>query len=326
MNDYYYLDTDNLVANRTIGDGMYPYFLDQTALPAGFFEYWDAKGVVSGASGWQAVMWDIINGEAPMFFLKVDGTSFDLIDGLQYLASGGTVEEPLRVSGDYPFGTYTFWGDVFDEFGYPAEVLVDITFNDKPVADDQSLTTPEDVALAITLTASDGFPGDPFIWIVDEPAHGVLTGTAPDLLYTPDMDYYGPDSFTFKVNDGFNDSELATITIDVTSIEDDPIAEDDYYETPMGVTLTVAAPGVMDNDYDGDPTDLMLVILGSGPEHGTVTLYGDGSFVYIPTPGYYGPDSFEYTLLSLPTRVFLDQATVYIDVVAYLQYIPLLMK
>ena len=259
-----------------------------------------------------------------MFFLKVDGMAYDLIDGLQYLAGSG--EMPLRVSGDYPFGMYTFDGEVEDEFGYTDEVAVDITFNDKPVADDQELTTPEDVALAITLTATDTVPGDPLVWIVDAPAHGVLSGTAPDLLYTPDMDYYGPDSFTFKVDDGFVESELATITIDVTSIEDDPIAEDDHYETPMSTTLTVAAPGVMENDYDGDPTDLMLVILGSGPEHGMVTLYGDGSFIYIPDAGYYGPDSFEYTLLSLPTRAFIDQATVYIDVIAYLQYFPLLMK
>jgi len=130
VNPYYYLDTANLVVNRPIEDGSYPFYLDTTTLPAGFEAYWAAKGVVSGAGGWQGVMYQIITGAQPMFYLKVTGTSYDLVDGLQFLAGAG--ENPLRVSGDYPFGTYTFTGDVEDEFGYTDDVSVDITFTEKP--------------------------------------------------------------------------------------------------------------------------------------------------------------------------------------------------
>ena len=135
VNPYYYLDADNLVANRTIGDGMYPFYLDQADLPAGFMAYWDAKGVNAGASGatWQGIMYQIIIGNEPMFLLKVDGTAYDLIDGLQYLAGSG--EMPLRVSGDYPFGMYTFNGVVEDEFGYGDAVSVDITFDPLDLTD-----------------------------------------------------------------------------------------------------------------------------------------------------------------------------------------------
>ena len=49
--------------------------------------------------------------------------------------------------------------------------------------------------------------------IVSTPADGVLTGTAPNLIYTPDEVFIGVDSFTFKVNDGLDDSEIATVSI-----------------------------------------------------------------------------------------------------------------
>jgi len=78
------------------------------------------------------------------------------------------------------------------------------------VADAQSVTTDEDTPLAITLTASDADPGDTLTYsIVDSPTHGTLSGTTPDVTYTPDADYNGPDSFTFNVYDGVADSNIA---------------------------------------------------------------------------------------------------------------------
>ena len=51
--------------------------------------------------------------------------------------------------------------------------------------------------------------------MLTQPAHGVLSGTAPNVTYTPATDYTGADSFTFKVNDGVNDSPAATVTLNV---------------------------------------------------------------------------------------------------------------
>ena len=74
--------------------------------------------------------------------------------------------------------------------------------NDAPVANDQSVTTAEDTAKIITLTATDE-DGDPLTWtIVTIPTHGSLYGTVPVLTYRPDQNYNGSDTFTFKVNDG----------------------------------------------------------------------------------------------------------------------------
>ncbi|MCX7805697.1 MAG: Ig-like domain-containing protein, partial [Planctomycetota bacterium] len=84
--------------------------------------------------------------------------------------------------------------------------------NDPPVASDQNVTTAEDTPKAITLTATDA-DGDALTYVVvSGPSHGTLSGTAPNLTYTPDADYSGADSFTFKANDGAADSNVATVS------------------------------------------------------------------------------------------------------------------
>ncbi|MGC2440945.1 MAG: LamG-like jellyroll fold domain-containing protein, partial [Nitrososphaeraceae archaeon] len=90
--------------------------------------------------------------------------------------------------------------------------------NSPPVANNQAVTTSKNIAKDITLTASDP-NNDPLNYsIVTQPAHGTLTGTAPNLNYNPDTDYVGADSFTFKANDGTVDSNTATVSMTV----DDP--------------------------------------------------------------------------------------------------------
>ena len=92
------------------------------------------------------------------------------------------------------------------------------------------MTTTEDTPKAITLTASD-VDGD----VADlqrgvGPSHGTLSGTAPNLTYTPAPNYNGGDSFTFKANDGALDSNIATVSITIAAVNDAPVA------TPQSVT------------------------------------------------------------------------------------------
>ena len=94
------------------------------------------------------------------------------------------------------------------------------------MVEDQSLTTDEDVALEITLTAFDVDGDDLDYILVTGPNHGNLEGNAPTLTYIPEADYYGEDSFTFKVNDGTVDSAVATISITINPVNDAPIADD----------------------------------------------------------------------------------------------------
>src|SRR5207247_7636243 len=93
-----------------------------------------------------------------------------------------------------------------------------ITINavyDPPVASNQAVVTDEDTAKAITLGASD-VEGSALTYTIGTgPTHGTLTGTAPNLIYTPAANYNGPDSFTFTANDGELGWNLATASVTV---------------------------------------------------------------------------------------------------------------
>jgi len=96
-------------------------------------------------------------------------------------------------------------------------VITILNVNDAPVADNQTVTTPEDTALAITLTGSDQ-DGDTISFaVIAQPTHGILTGTASNLTYTPFENYNGPDSFTFIADDGQLVSNVATVNITVNA-------------------------------------------------------------------------------------------------------------
>jgi choice-of-anchor B domain-containing protein len=81
-----------------------------------------------------------------------------------------------------------------------------------------------------------------------------------------------------------------TLTVSPNQV---PVAMDDDYTTTQNMALTVAAPGVLSNDTDGDGQPLTAV-LDTGPVSGTLTLNADGSFTYTPTLGFEGSDSFTY--------------------------------
>jgi len=92
--------------------------------------------------------------------------------------------------------------------------------NNPPTAQDGSFTTAEDTPIEVKLQASDPDGNALKYDIVSNPTNGSLSGDAPNLIYTPNADYNGTDAFTFKVNDGQLDSNTATISINVTPVDD----------------------------------------------------------------------------------------------------------
>ncbi len=86
--------------------------------------------------------------------------------------------------------------------------------NDAPVAFSKSVLVGEQTSRAISLEAED-VDRDPLIYTIGNPAHGTLSGTIWNLVYTPEAGFVGEDSFTFKVNDRTTDSNTATVTLHV---------------------------------------------------------------------------------------------------------------
>jgi alpha-tubulin suppressor-like RCC1 family protein len=106
----------------------------------------------------------------------------------------------------------------------PQTFVITITpVNDPPVAFPAFVFVNEDTSTNIHLSALD-WDGDALTYtIVAPPSHGSLSGTPPDVTYLGSANYNGPDSFTFKVNDGHVDSEIATISITVLPVSDPPV-------------------------------------------------------------------------------------------------------
>ena len=122
-----------------------------------------------------------------------------------------------------------FWGPI-----QAVSFAVTAPVDDPPIADDQSTSTPVDAAVAITLTATDPEGQALTYAVTGGPSNGSLTGTAPNLTYTPNAGFSGSDSFTFTANDGTNTSNTATVSITV-GVPVGPIFSDDF-ETDLGWT------------------------------------------------------------------------------------------
>ncbi len=115
--------------------------------------------------------------------------------------------------------------------------------NQPPVADNQSVTAFINNPTAITLTGSDPERVPLTFSIISGPTNGSLSGLAPNVTYTPNSNYVGSDSFTFVVNDGQVDSNIATVTIDVLNgIPPDPVIWTDLVGVSAnGNTITKTA-------------------------------------------------------------------------------------
>jgi len=131
--------------------------------------------------------------------------------------------------------------------------------------------------------------------IVTLPLHGTVSFTSGSSTahYVPDNNYHGPDNFTFSVSDGLCTSTAARVSITVGSVNDAPQAVNDAYTASRDTTLTVAAAGVLLNDSDADSSPLSAQLVAA-PTSGSLVLNGDGSFVYVPSQGFVGTDTFTY--------------------------------
>ena len=185
-----------------------------------------------------------------------------------------------------------------------AVVTVDVRFgNIPPVANPDFYSLDEDTTLVVTaangvLKNDTDFEMDPLTaQLASLPAHGVLAlSSTGSLTYTPNPNYAGPDSFTYRAFDGKATSDPAVVTFDVRQVNDPPVGEADAYTAMVNQTLHVVAPGVLANDHDIEVEDTIPLHtqLVAGPAHGVLTLNSDGSFDYVPNADFLGLDQFTY--------------------------------
>lgn len=159
--------------------------------------------------------------------------------------------------------------------------------NTAPVANAQSVSTAEDTAKAITLTATDAESNPMTYAIASNPSHGSLSGTAPSVTYTPAANYYGADSFTFTARDASLTSTPATVSITVTAVNDAPVAlaQNPTATDGNALPITLAATDVETNSLT------YHVVSQPGKGHLTGT---PPSLTYVPPRGVNGSGSFTF--------------------------------
>ncbi|HEX8440639.1 Ig-like domain-containing protein [Archangium sp.] len=161
------------------------------------------------------------------------------------------------------------------------------TVNTAPVANADTISTDEDTAALVTLTAVDTELDELTFAIIHPPAHGTLTLSGAEVLYSPMADYHGTDSFTFKANDGQVDSAVKSISINVVSVNDAPSATAMSASTEEDVQLELALAG-----HDAD-NDALTFIVERQPAFGTLS-GNPPNVIYTPNADYLGEDSFTF--------------------------------
>ncbi len=231
------------------------------------------------------------------------------------LTAGVVTLDSASGAGNLADGTY--FAVFLENNGY-TELASRVTFtvttsNAAPVASNDSASVNEDGSITIAVLSNDSDPDGDAITpsVVTNPANGSVTvNTNGTVTYTPDANFNGTDSFTYRLSDGEFDSNTATVNINITSVNDAPTAVDDFFSTDFETLLNIAPASVLDNDSDMDG-DGMSVDSITQPANGTVSMNGDGSFSYTPDTDFVGNDTFTYTLTD---GALTSQATVTITV------------
>lgn len=200
------------------------------------------------------------------------------------------------------FGTDTFIYQVVTPTlpGNTAVITISVA-NQPPITQNKSYSVNSNTTLSTTaangvLTVASDAEGEAlFVTIVTTTTHGSLTLNADgSFSYSPALNYFGPDSFTYTVGDASASGNSATVSINV--LHQAPVALDTTFSTSTGVALIrsaaqgVLAPGSA-TDPQGQP---MTVSLLSATTNGILTLNPNGSFSYTPAAGFTGTDTFTY--------------------------------
>ncbi|MCB8942743.1 MAG: tandem-95 repeat protein [Ardenticatenaceae bacterium] len=139
-------------------------------------------------------------------------------------------------------------------------------------------------------------PASDIPWVSVSPVSGTVSaGLADSVAVLMDSTGLATGVYTGTLCIESNDmaNPVVSVPLELNVVNQVPVAVDDAYATTQGVALTVSAPGVLDNDTDGDG-DALTAVLDTNPTNGTLSLNADGSFTYTPTLGFEGDATFTY--------------------------------
>ena len=178
--------------------------------------------------------------------------------------------------------------------------------NQPIVANDDAVTTSQDIAAVISVLSNDTDPENAInsnsITIVSNPSNGVVSvnTTTGQITYTPNTGFFGTDAFTYSVCDGGTpvtcDQAIVNITVNQVIVGNNQvIANNDNVSTNMNVPVVIT---VLSNDVDPEnQLNINSLAVVTSPSNGTCTVNTTtGEITYTPSTGYFGNDVFTYTI------------------------------
>lgn len=200
------------------------------------------------------------------------------LPGTDFSSTSLRLETPLTLSPGYHllFATTN---------AIPGGTIVRVNY--PPVPQPQSLRTREDTPLEIQLTCKDPDDDPCTVRIQTAPAHGRLSVSGPDALYTPALHYSGADSFSFVASDGREESAPGIVSLTVDPLNQAPVAQplsvSTFEDTPVLITLLAS-----------DAEQAPLRYSEDNPRLGMLSCDEPPTCIYTPPPGFVGTDSFKY--------------------------------
>jgi len=164
------------------------------------------------------------------------------------------------------------------------------------IANDDSATTDEDIPVTIDVMANDNLSGTGLFFVssVTQPSNGVAKINSDNTItYTPNQDFFGSDSFQYTASDSaglLQDS--ATVFIIINSVNDPPVANDDFVTTNKNTSVSFFAE---ENDFDVDGDEIFVISVTQGTNSVT-EISSNGAITYTPNQNFTGNDPFTYTL------------------------------
>lgn len=187
---------------------------------------------------------------------------------------------------------------------------------DAPTAADDAVVTAEDAPVAGNVSLNDIDPdsvGLIYALLVG-PAGGLAFSADGSFVYTPDADYSGSDSFSYRVTDPSGLADAGLVSVTVTAVNDPPVAVADgpYFGAEDTKVAVGVGLGVLVNDSDIDSPGLTAT-LSVAPTFGSATVQTNGAFEFMPNPDWSGTDSF---VVSVSDGVASTPATVTVQISA----------
>ena len=171
-----------------------------------------------------------------------------------------------------------------------ATVVIGITpVNDAPSVDNMSVETQEDMPVSFQFSYTEVDNDNLTFIAINNPANGTLVINGAIASYTPNNNFNGTDTFTYKANDGSLDSNIGTITLTVNSVNDVPVASAVTSSTNEDVTIA----GITLDGTDPDEDTLTYSIV-AGPTNGTVAFITPSVITYSPITNWSGTEIFTY--------------------------------